>query len=179
MKRTTLLLLMTVFVVAHSNAQNAGAPAGGKPATGERKGWPSDDRYAFIDECIKTAKVDLPEHQARYYCYCMQERLEKRFPDVADIEKMADTLMDMPEVRKMATECVQGTWSGEDRETFLAKCIDKAKGKVEEQKAWIYCECMLFKVEKIFPTLKEADKLTSSELATPAWKKRVQDCSDF
>jgi hypothetical protein len=179
MKPIPFLLLITLFISFQSNAQIAGAPAAGKLVTGERKGWPSEDRYAFISECITTAKEFLPEHGARYYCYCMQERIEKKYPNVDDVADKIETIMEQPGVKKDAQECVDGKWSSDEREEFLASCIDSAKPNVGEKQAKIYCECMLFKVEKAFPNSGDATRLTADELATPAWKKKVQECNEF
>jgi hypothetical protein len=46
--------------------------------TEEKKGWPSAERNDFIIECIKSAKVNMSEDSARFYCYCMQEKVEKK-----------------------------------------------------------------------------------------------------
>jgi hypothetical protein len=178
MKKISLLSLATLLLTLQLFAQTAGAPAGGKPV-GERKGWPSQERYDFITECITAAREYLPAHSARFYCYCMQERIEKKYPNVADIEGKVETIMEEPGVKTDAEQCVDGKWSEGDREEFLSSCISSATPNVGEKQAKVYCECMLFKVEKAFPNAGDAGALTPEKLSTPAWKKKVQECNEF
>ncbi len=180
MKKLSVFILCAIVLFAGKlNAQSGGAPAGGAPITGEKKGWPSAERYAFIKECIGTAKVNLSEDAARYYCYCMQERLEIKYPTIAEAEKITEADMQEAEFQKNIKECQEGRWATEEREAFLSNCINSAKAGLGEEKAKTYCECMLFKVEKAYPNPEDAVKLTEEKMSTPAWKKTIQACSDF
>jgi hypothetical protein len=64
------------------------------------KGWTPADRSEFIVNCIRTAKVNLGEDSARTYCYCMQEKLEKKYPIAADAGKITAEDMSTPEWKK-------------------------------------------------------------------------------
>ncbi|MBI3140225.1 MAG: hypothetical protein HYZ15_16740 [Sphingobacteriales bacterium] len=71
--------------------------------TGETKGWPSAERYAFITECIKSAKTGMSEDTARFYCYCMQFRVEEKYPDIAKAVTGLD--LETPEWKKIIQSC--------------------------------------------------------------------------
>jgi hypothetical protein len=188
MKRNLLYTLLACILFASKlTAQTAGEPAtgskpitGSKPTPGEKKGWASSERYSFIKECINEAKGGMSEDSARFYCYCMQERMEKKYPTVDEVAKLTEEDMQSPAFQKDIEECFGGTWGTEDRETFLDECVKTATTTVGAEKAQSYCECMLFKIEKAFPIATEAFKhLTPERLNTTEWKKIVQGCRDF
>ena len=171
MKKSILSTLFVFFlIIGNITAQ----------VTGETKGWPSDERYAFINECINTAKEHLSEDSARFYCYCMQFKVEKKYPTIELAATITEADMNSPEWQKDIKGCLNGgTWTAADRSTFLNECITSAKGSVGDEKAKIYCECMLYKVEVKFPNPEDAGTLTAEKLATPEWKKIIQSCLDF
>ena len=47
---------------------------------------------------------------------------------------------------------------------------------MSEDSAKHYCQCMLVEIESRYPDAAEAGKLTAEQLASPAWKKIIQDC---
>jgi hypothetical protein len=47
------------------------------------------------------------------------------------------------------------------------------------EKAKNYCECMMFKVEKKYPSPADAGTITKEDLQSPEWKKIIQSCLDF
>jgi hypothetical protein len=147
----------------------------------EKKGWPSVERFNFINECLKSAKANLNEDSARFYCYCMQEKLENKYPDIADASKLTPTDLSSPEWTKEVQACRTGIgqWSPQDRSDFLKDCIDAAKASLGGMKAKSYCECMLFKTEKKYPDPADAGAITEADLQTPEWKKMIKDCADF
>jgi hypothetical protein len=148
--------------------------------TGETKGWPSKERYAFISECIKAAQKGMSEDTARYYCYCMIFKMEKKYPTVEAAAGLTEDQLTSPEWQKEIQACLQGYWSSKDRNDFLQECIGSAKTGLGEEKAKNYCECMLYKVETLYPdTAKAAEELTEEKLNSPAWKKIIQSCLEF
>ncbi|MEO6611710.1 MAG: hypothetical protein ABIT05_02215 [Chitinophagaceae bacterium] len=147
--------------------------------TGEKKGWPSVERYGFLSECIKSAMAGMSEDSARFYCWCMQEKVEKKYPTVEEAAKLTAEEMDSPEWKKEVNACLGGTWNSADRSDFLNSCIESAKGSLGAEKSKTYCECMLFKVEQRFPNSADATKLTTEKLNSPEWKKIVKGCLDF
>jgi hypothetical protein len=171
MKKLLLLyLLVTFFAICKSDAQ----------VTGETKGWPSVERYAFISSCINTAKENMSEDSARFYCYCMQEKIEIKFPTIEQAGTITKEDMSTPEWQKEIEVCLGGFWGTAEREAFISNCISSANnGGLAEEKAKNYCECMLYKIEVRFPDPLEAGELTAEKLATPEWKKITQGCIDF
>ena len=149
--------------------------------TVEKKGWPSSERYTFIAECIKTAKVGMSDDSARSYCYCMQEKIEKKYPTTEDAAKLTSADLETPEWKKEIQNCLApaSTWSTKDRSDFLSECVESAKEGRSEEKAKIYCECMLFKIETRYPNPATAGNINEETLKTPDWKKMIQDCSEF
>lgn len=144
-----------------------------------KKGWNSEDRQTFIAECIGTA-ISIGEDSARFYCYCMQEKIEKKFPNVNDANKLTADDLEKPEWKNAARACLSGIgkWTAEDRADFITECVNAATATLGKEKAKSYCECMLYKVEKKFPDPNEAD-LDEDTLATPEWQKMIKDCKDF
>ena len=78
--------------------------------SGEKKGWPSVERHAFITECVATAKVNLSEDSARFYCYCMQEKVEKKYPTIEEASKISGNDMQSPEWQRDIKSCLAGPW---------------------------------------------------------------------
>jgi hypothetical protein len=147
---------------------------------GENKGWPSAERYSFISSCINTAKSSMSEDSARFYCYCMQEKVEIKYPTIEIAATITEDDMNSPAWQKDIKVCLAGFWSTEERETFLSNCKSSATaGGISEERSKSYCECMLYKVEVRFPNPLDAEKLTPEVLATPEWKKILKGCLEF
>ncbi len=147
---------------------------------GEQKGWPSKERHAFITSCIQEAAKGMSEDTARFYCYCMQANVEAAYPTVEEAEKIQDTLFTNPEWQKKINVCLTGFWNSPDRSTFLTECINSSKAGLGVEKAKSYCECMLYKVEVMYPRSADAaTALTAEKLASPEWKKYIRSCLDF
>jgi len=171
MKKITIPFLLCCYLF--TNAVSA-------QSSGEKKAWPSSERYSFISECIKTASAGLSEDSARFYCYCMQFKVEEKYPTIEEASAISEDDMSSPEWQKDIKACVNGgTWSAKDRSDFLSECINSAKDKIGEEKAKNYCECMLYKVEIRYPNAADAGELTDDKLNSPAWKKTIQACVDF
>lgn len=146
-----------------------------------KKGWPSEERHAFITDCMTNAKKGMSEDSARYYCYCMQEKIENKYPLIEDVAKLTEADLKTPEMKKEIQDCLtsKSTWSPADRSDFLKSCIESAKSELGEQKAKNYCGCTLFKMEKKYPRVADANALTEKEMQSPEFKKLVADCMAF
>lgn len=94
-----MCLLLFSFAITYSFAQ-----------AGEKKTWLPATRYQFIAECINTAKNSMGTDTARFYCYCMQEKIEMKYPDTADMNKLTTAELSKPEWKKEITACLNGTW---------------------------------------------------------------------
>lgn len=170
MKTTLLLSLVTILLVSITVSAQPG----------EKKGWPSVERYGFISECIKSAKVAMSEDTARFYCYCMIFKMEEKYPTIESAGTLTQEQMMTPEWQKEIKACLTGYWSGKDRNDFLTDCVNTAKTGMGEEKAKNYCECMLYKVEVKYPKSSDAvEKLTDEALNSPEWKKIIESCLEF
>lgn len=146
-----------------------------------KKGWPSEERAAFISSCINNAKANLSEDSARSYCYCMQEKIEKKYSTIAEAEKITAEDLATPAWKKEIRDCLQpaSTWGTADREAFISNCITNAKAGLGEEKAKSYCGCMLFKVESKYPNPLDAANITAETLKSPDWQKMIKSCMEF
>ncbi|HEX6334666.1 MAG TPA: hypothetical protein VFZ78_10600 [Flavisolibacter sp.] len=53
------------------------------------------------------------------------------------------------------------TWTQQDRDEFLQSCITNAIKDTGPEKAKAYCQCMLAKIEKRYPNVKDVAYLRS------------------
>jgi len=171
MKKNKNLFLLIFLIAGKVAAQDSTA----------KKGWPAIERANFITSCINSAKVNLGEDSARLYCYCMQEKVENKYPSIEDAAKLTAEDMSSPEWKKEIQDCltITSTWTSVDRSSFLTSCISTAKSGLGEQKAKSYCECMLFKMEIKFPLIADFTKITKETMQTPEFKKMANDCLGF
>ncbi len=157
-------LLLTVTLTAFSQDST------------KRKGWTPADRKEFITSCTGTAEAGMSKDSASYYCQCMQEKVEKKYPTMEEVSRLSDTTFLSPEWQKEVKSCFGG-WGTKDRSDFVKECVRTASAGMSEEKARSYCECMVFKVEKRFPRIDEvATKLTEAELSKPEWQKLIREC---
>lgn len=168
-KHYILSVLLSGFFFTSLVAQKAG----------EKKGWPSNERYSFIAECIGTAKKSMSSDSASFYCYCMQEKMEAKYPDIAEANKLTANEFSSPEWVKEIRSCIGGTWTKKEHEEFVTSCINSAKASLGETKAKNYCECMMFKIEKLYPNANDAAKITAEDFKTDHWQKLIKGCLDF
>ena len=88
MKKIILLTGFILLLFTGNIFAQPGAP---------KKGWPSVERYDFITECIRTAKEGMSEDSARFYCYCMQFKVEAKYPTIEEAGKITKNDMESPE----------------------------------------------------------------------------------
>lgn len=158
---------MSLFLHQFSLAQNTGAG---------NSNWTNKDRLAFVAACITESAGKFSRDSAAHLCYCIQERVEAKYPTVTAATALGDSTFFSAEWQQKIRECFGG-WSSTDRNDFVTNCIATAKDHIGEVKARNYCECMLYKVEKKYPVAAvAANALTPDELAKPEWKQAVNDC---
>lgn len=121
----------------------------------------------------------MSSDSARDYCHCMQAKLEKKFPDVLDIEKGLD--LNSPEMKSNIQDCLKSgsTWTAKDRTDFLNECVGAARASLGEDKAKRYCACSLYKIERKYPDPAQAAEITEEVMASPDFKKMIQACLEF
>ena len=140
--------------------------------------WSQAERFSFISSCIESAKASTSSDSARYFCYCMQEYMENKYPDIKDVVNLTEADLQKPEYKKEAAACGLGYWTSNDRKEFLSECTASAKANgVNEEKATSYCSCMLYKIEKQFPDANTLSaELNDEILKSPKWKAIIQGC---
>jgi len=67
-------------------------------------------------------------------------------------------------------------WTTTDRTDFINSCIDEAKKGISEDKAKLYCNCMLSLIEGKYPEPADAVKISAADLESPEWKAAVKAC---
>src|ERR1700676_5474165 len=107
----------------------------GQPVT--QKEWTSKERSTFITSCIDAAKKDLGEDTARFYCRCMQSKVEARYPSAVGIDDSLTTeTLKSPEWKKAIDDCLHPhSWTPSQRSKFVADCVESAKKNIPENKA--------------------------------------------
>jgi hypothetical protein len=64
-------------------------------------------------------------------------------------------------------------WGKKDAFDFLAQCEKNAKKKMDDQKAVVYCECVLANMKLKYPNAADAEKIEVSDML-----KLAKDCMD-
>ena len=66
-------------------------------------GWSAKDVRDFVSECVPAAaKNGLTNAQATDYCECMQQKIERQYPDINDAARID---MESPEMQQMVQDC--------------------------------------------------------------------------
>lgn len=69
-------------------------------------GWSEVSRNDFITSCTKSAAGALGEEKAKAYCTCMQQKIERRYPNSNDANKITADTMQKPEMIAMVRSCL-------------------------------------------------------------------------
>ena len=143
-----------------------------------KKSWSRKDISEFISSCVNAAQKSMGTDSARYYCRCMQPKVEAKFPDPAAADKLTKDDFNSVEWQKEIKACISGgTWTKEEREEFISSCVNSAKENgLSGTEAKNYCECSQFKVEKRYPNTADLDKITEDELKSDFWTKLMASC---
>lgn len=71
--------------------------------TNYSSGWSKTEKNQFMNTCISTASKRVSQSRAEEYCSCMQEKIERKYPDYNEMNsKMTST-----EVNDLAAGCNQ------------------------------------------------------------------------
>ena len=93
-KLVFILLLFSIKVIAQEGGNNT------------KVGWSAKEKTDFIESCIRYVLDTLKEGKARVYCICMQQKMEARYPDIKDLNKITDDTMQTPEMVAMVNSCL-------------------------------------------------------------------------
>jgi len=145
--------------------------------------WSSRDITGFKTQCEKKAiKNGATTTEAQTYCNCMLRKLSTKYPDINDIN------MEGADIKIMATQCEETAiktsssssqgWTRKQELDFVNSCVREAKkaGMKDELDAQSYCDCMQYKIEKLYPSYAEANRLTEADLKKPSMQKMIDDC---
>ena len=152
----------------------------GHAADSVKKSWSQADRSEFILAWVKNAQTSMGADSARYYCYCMQARVEAKFPDPVAADKLTKEDFKSVEWQKEIKACLSGgTWTKQEREEFISSCVKSAKESgLSETKAKNYCECTQYKIEKRYPSTADLDKISEEDLKSKFWENLMASCRD-
>ena len=69
----------------------------------DRRGkWGKSDRFAFLENCVSNAKVNMGEEKAKEYCSCVLELVEAKYTSAVDAANI-----DLKDMLEMAKSCMQ------------------------------------------------------------------------
>jgi hypothetical protein len=69
----------------------------------DRRGkWGKSDRFAFLENCVSNAKVNMGEEKAKEYCSCVLELVEAKYTSAVDAANI-----DLKDMFEMAKSCMQ------------------------------------------------------------------------
>lgn len=164
--------------------------------------WTKRDIDAFEAKCLTTLGGD--REKAFALCPCLLEKLEKKYVSLADMddnssseegERLARECMGNNEPAPPtptdndyndrdqninntdADYSTGGKWSSKDVKDFVDECVGAAQKKgMEYLDAQSYCDCMQYKMERLYPRIQDASRLTQADLETPEMKKMIKSC---
>ncbi len=68
-------------------------------------------------------------------------------------------------------------WSSKDITDFTSSCEREAiRAGLENVKAVSYCNCMQVKMQKQYPNVKDAAKVSKEDLEKPAMQAQIKEC---
>lgn len=157
--------------------------------------WSESDNSKFTAECM----TGFGNQQAigKQVCPCALEKFQKKYTSYAEVQAKSSEA----EGNRIGKQCAEelninissnkdnnttdnnqedysnGGWSSSEVKKFVGDCMRTAQaGGMEELDAQSYCDCMQDKLSKIYPSFKEANKLTTADLSTPSMKRMVKSC---
>jgi hypothetical protein len=78
-----------------------------------RKKWSPQEQETFIKTCVANVTESMGLEEANFYCECMMEKVEKKYPDARD----ADEKLTMSQSMEMAQGCLQLKPAGDTTQT--------------------------------------------------------------
>ena len=146
-----------------------------------KAGWSMSDRKDFFYACEEEASHVFSRDTARYYCFCMQESMESRFPNIADASKVNADDLKSPEMEAAARDCITGKWPTAEKEAFMKDCVQSAFENLKDTaKAGVYCSCMMFKLEKKYPDINELLSIFNDTfMESDFFKEILKNCLEY
>jgi hypothetical protein len=152
-----------------------------------KNGWNASDRNNFITGCEKKATITFGEEKGKAYCSCMQQKLEAKFHDPADVAKLTPEQMQAPGMDSLVQACLgnDNTNKNNNKDNPLGNGLGNQIGTnnnnnagagwtKEEEEKWMnacikggednqrnraICSCVLQKAEKKYATYAEEERV--------------------
>lgn len=166
MKKIAVLLITTVLLSLPGLSQ-------------VKNNWKQADRSEFIAECVNAASEGMSVDSAKFYCHCMLDIVEKKYPDVSKVDELTTETMETPEWKNLILACIKVYWSEDERREFLKTCVEQAEKSKGAGRAKSFCDCKLYKVQLMYPKFLQILGITEEVLTSPEWKKMLKDCNEF
>jgi hypothetical protein len=148
-----------------------------KPDTKTTASWSQADIDNFNSQCLQSLNND--EALAAKVCPCLLGKMQNKYASLADMDQKSSE----EEGKRIGEECkeelnlgggkspddnqmsIGGGWPESEKKEFMSSCIREAvAGGNTRQLATRYCECMMDKLESLYPDIKKAATLTDQQL---------------
>ncbi len=93
--QSLVLIALTCLVFSCDNKKDGGTAGGGS-----KSNWTETERNQFVTTCTNSAAA-LGD-KAKPYCECSLEKLEKKYPNSADVSKLTNS-----DTEEIAKDCLR------------------------------------------------------------------------
>jgi len=130
----------------------------------DQKGWSEGNKQSFIKSCITDNRSAIGEKQVNQYCDCMQKKVQERYPDYRDADKLT-----MSQNLDITDACALKGWSDNEKTAFMNSCSEtrQSMGDNKEQ-AVTYCDCMMQKIQAKYPDVTKTGSIPNEEMTIMA-----------
>jgi hypothetical protein len=130
----------------------------------DEKGWSERNKQAYISSCVTDNRSAIGEKQVKAYCECMQKRVQEKYPDYRDADKLT-----MSQNLEITNACALKGWSDDEKKVFMNSCAEtrQTMGDNKEQAA-TYCDCMMQKIQEKYPDVTKTGNIPNEEMTAMA-----------
>ena len=151
--------------------------------------WSRTDKKAFDEKCLETLENDAAK--AKIFCPCFFEKISKKYASMKEIDEKSNE----EEGKRLATLCMDetglgkkkndfndddenntGGWTRSDENKFVNECSGTAAPNLGEARASQYCNCMLKKMKREYPSYAAAEKALQG-MSQEEIKELAADCN--
>lgn len=136
--------------------------------------WSASDIRKYNELCDESFK-DKGEI-GKYMCDCLLEKFQKMYSSYAEMDRKTS----YDEGARLGKECRKewdekngsksgvssgSGWPQSERDAFISSCVSNAMKKGQSRSvSQSYCDCMLNKMESLYPDINEAANLSDEEV---------------
>jgi hypothetical protein len=162
-------------------------------------GWTEKDKSKFLEDCMNGfgEKQDI----GKKICPCALNKYEKKYASLSEANRAGEG--EAKKMRKECAEEMNNDtdnsdndgndkgsndneknksddassgWPESDKKDFVTNCVSEAEKKgMEYLDAQSYCDCMQYKLEKLYPSINDS-RLKSLNLESPSIKRMIKSC---